>query len=299
MGLELFNRGYKSNPEHAHARFTLGLIHEKKGNVEQAIAGYEKALTDETTSLKGHLRLGIMYCRKSEYEKAIQHLQKVYQSGDRSDTVLFYLGLAGSQNGQGGMVLEAWNELRKRHPDDSRLASNVYKYHYVTGCRYVKDNKYQDAIPEWEEYLKGNAEDTKTQKDLAELYLRSCISEMKNGDVKRAKEYILRAVELDGNSENYVFYSSLCDFKMGNYTGCISLFSKLLERQPDNTRIKYHLGLSLLKNNEMEKAMKIFDDLSRKEERDVYSNYAASIIANEYIKEGKPSEGARILASLV
>ena len=122
---------------------------------------------------------------------------------------------------------------------------------------------------------------------------------MNNGDINKAKNHILRAVELDGNSENYVFYSGLCDFKMENYTGCISLFSKLLERQPDNTRIKYHLGLSLLKNNEKEKAMKIFDELARREGRDAYSNYAASIIANEYIKEGKPSEGARILASLV
>ena len=178
--------------------------------------------------MKGHLRLGIMYCRKSEYEKAVPHLQKVYQSGDRSDTVLFYLGLAGSHNGQDGMVLEAWNELRKRHPDDSHLESNIYKYHYIIGCRRVEENKYLDAIPEWEEYMKRHTEDTKTQKDLAELYLRSCISEMNNGDINKAKNHILRAVELDGNSENYVFYSGLCDFKMENYTGCISLFSKLL-----------------------------------------------------------------------
>ena len=293
--LKYFSNVLTRDPGNRLAHFCTGLMYEKQGNISQAIKEYDLASSQVENLSKAHLRLGVLYCRNGEYQKALNYLREVYETGNRSDTVLYYVGLAGLFNKQYGLALNTWEELANRDHGDSILKSNVQKVYYLMGSVCVKENKISEAVLMWEKYLEGYPDDAKTKQDLAELYFRCCIAELYGGDINRAKHLIQRALDIAPSDTNYLYYSGLCNFRLSLFPECIEQFGHLLQTNPDSARIKYHLGLSLLRTGEKEKAMQVLGELAVKEERDIYAEQASWLIANEYIKEGQYEEALPLL----
>ena len=181
------------------------------------------------------------------------------------------------------------------------MGLNIYRAHYLSGSQYINENKYHEAIAEWEEYLEKYADDEKTRNDLGELYFRAGITEITNEnseDINKAKINFQKAIELDNNNHIYHYYNGLCDFGLGNYAECITQFNRLVNLQSDNIRLKYHIGLSLLRKGEKERAMNIFNELAKGENKDIYTEYALEVIANVHIKQGNYNEAISILETL-
>ncbi len=287
------------NPNHTLAHYAKGLIYERQKNFIQAISEYELAMSGKSSSPESCLRLGIVYCKKSDYQKAIEYLQKVKGLDQEHDTILFYLGLAKFFNKQYAEALVVWDELYRSYPDDSKLEMNIYLTHYLLGCDYIAESKYSKAISEWEKYLKRYSQDTKTKGDLAELYFRAGVYSIKKGDVNKAKGFLLKAVKLGEDNPTYPYYLGLCDFKAGNYTECIAQFNNLLHMQQDDPRVKYHLGLSLLRAGESEKGIHILNELVSGNNNGSFGNLAAWIMANEHIKEGQYDKAIPMLEVVI
>lgn len=297
-----FTRTLEIDSSHSLSRFGIGIIKEKQGEITEAVKEYELVLKNRGVSLPVHIRLGIFYYRQSNYQKALEYLEQVRKSGNESAPLLFYMGMALLFCKQINKALEMWNKLHSYYPDDTRLELNIYRAHYLLGCQYTKEGKYQEAISEWGEYLKKYDVDEITKRDLGELYFRAGVAELINGrseDINGVKDLFDKAMELDSNNQIYLYYNGLCNHRIRNHTECIAQLNRLLEVKPDDPRVKYHIGLSLLAKGEKEKAINVFNELAKREDKDAYANHAVWIIANEYIKEGHYNEAISILEALI
>jgi tetratricopeptide (TPR) repeat protein len=285
--------------ENCAARFMRGHIYEKRGEIKPAINEYESLLGDGRFALQSHLRLGILYFRQSDYKRAFEYLQQAYQSGDKSDALLFYCGLIFALNNHFMTALQCWNELLDRYPKDERLKLNIYRVHYLLGCSYIKENKYAEAIKEWKEYLKGYAEDIKTKKSLAELYFRLFVAEIKTGDIRKAREFVLQSAELVEDNKKYIFYAALCDCKLGGFDECVNHLDKLMNTELGASGIKYHKSVALMRKGEKAEAIKILSELSTVNEKNIYVSHAKWLIADEYILNRQYENAIPILEALL
>jgi predicted Zn-dependent protease len=96
-------------------------------------------LAETPGSYLPHLGLGIVYTAKSDYGKAIFHLQKAYRQTSRIIPVLTYLGNAYQMNGQNKEAVKILQEaLRLNDQDKGAL--------YLLGLSYENLGDYQKAI---------------------------------------------------------------------------------------------------------------------------------------------------------
>lgn len=290
-----FSQAIELDSTHYLSHLGKGLIHEGLGKISEAIEEYEFVIQSEKhpVALK---RLGVLYCKQSNYSAAFEYLQQANQLGDESDRLLFYLGLAAANIEKFEIELRMWKKLFERNPEDRKLELNICRTHYLLGQQYISEERYMDAISEWKAYLKGYESDEATRKNLAEVYFRLAMSKFKDEESNDAdtKKQLLKAIELDPDNELYAYYASLFNLKMGEYDECITTLRELLEKQPADSRVKYHLGLAMLKNGD-DGAI----DVLKEVKRDRYAGYAAQLVANEYMKEERWHEAIETLAPMI
>ncbi len=292
--LSKFCQAIELNPEHYLSHLGKGLVHEGREEIPEAIEEYKRVIQVEKhpIALK---RLGILHCKQLNYSAAFEHLQQANQLGDESDGLLFYLGLAAVNIKKFEMGLRMWEKLFERNPEDKRLELNICRIHYLLGRQYVTEERYVDAISEWEAYLKGYEGDQATKKNLAGVYFRLAINEIKKGESESNIRLLLsKAAELEPDNELYAYYESLFELKTGEYDECISTLRELLEKQPDNPRLKYHLGLAMLKKGD-DGAIDVLKEVKSGR----YAVYAAHLVANEYMKKERWHEAIETLAPMV
>lgn len=58
-----------------------------------------------------------------------------------------------------------------------------------------------------------------------------------------------------GSTENYDFYDAMVNYKRGDYKIAISKWEKIHQTKPENDTINYFMGLALLSDNNVEKAI--------------------------------------------
>ena len=280
-------------PDHNRARFIKGLIFEKQGCYGQAIGEYSSALSDNNISPQSHLRLGIVYSRKSDYSEAIEHLEKSYQSGLRSDDLLNSLGMSYFHIENYEKALIYLDELLKRYPEDIELVNIINQTRYLLGHQLMSQCNYDKAIEEWEECLQENSRDEELRKDLAEAYCRAFLMDMKGYNGNKAQRKIEKANEYDPNNTRFIFLLGLFYYNTGRYEESIDQFNRLLTLNPQDTCVKYHMGLSLLCHGQKVKGLEIFKELT--EDNNGYARHAAWIVANERIKEEQYQEATHLL----
>ena len=287
QAMSSFNRAIELDPEQVHAHTGKGLIHEKHKDFTHAMHEYEFATQEECRCALPYKRLGILYHDQQDYSKSVENLLKAQQYGDENDALRYYLGSAFVHTGQFKEGLDIWNELYELYPEDKRLEVNIYKSHYCFGHQYIQEQKYLEAISEWEEYIKKYNEDEMTRSHLADIYFREFIN-------SRDENKLRKAIELN-DDDRYRYYASLCDITSGNCERGISVL-KQLSQNDQNPRLKYHLSLAMLRQEEQDKAIEILNEIVSANNSE-YSWHASTVIANEFIKNEDFSEAKKMLKS--
>jgi len=293
---KLFRKTLKLNSKDYMARYGIGIIRELSEQYPEAIKEYERALKSYDSQMI-KLRLGILLCKVGEYQNSFDVLLELEDSGLSSDSLLFYLGMSALYSGEIGKALVSWQELAGRYPEDDELKTNIIIAHYLFGAYLIEQNRYGEAIPQWEIYFNQNNEDNKFKNELAEIYFRAAILEItkEKPNYEYAKSLMSRAIELHSESFKYQFFYALFHFGSGEYQESDSRLSEILEKNPSNIRAQYHRGLALLNLGEKEKSIKIFEKLIENEDKSTYESYAAWILANEQISNGKYNEAVSLM----
>jgi tetratricopeptide (TPR) repeat protein len=165
----------------------------------------------------------------------------------------------------------------------SNLRAN---YHFNKANDLYREEKYKNAIKEYEETLKLNPD-----LNSAYIYLGTCYSQIyhpgkNNPGNKEAGEkairYLMRAKEAFPDEKNVIYALSEIYDKMGNFEESEKYLKMILEKEPNNPVIYYVLADIYSKYNKRELSESMFEkrislDPGNPEGYHYYSNYLANM----------------------
>ena len=284
VATECFSKILEDQPDNARANFALGLAREARGELTGAIEQYREA----SKGLDTRMRMGVLYCRNGQHAQAAQTLDPLFESGNESDAVLFYLGTALVSLNQPAKAVDVWGKLLTRHPEDEKLAADLARVRYMLGAELAAQENYGAAAAEFEKYLEHFPSDDVTHRDLAELYLREALRDLASPE---AEEWLDRAAALDPRNPRCGYYRALLHIQRRRWNRAADELRSL----PEDARVLYHLGLCLSLEDDCEQAMPYFERAMRQQPVS-YGRYAAWAIANHHVRQRQYAEADAILA---
>lgn len=174
-------------PKYVRALNDLGVIYLQKGQLSDAIASFRQAIKINESFVYPRLNLGIALSRMGKHGEAADVLGRLYQ-----ETALPLARLPYAEAlGETGHFAEAEKILRAVCDDANTADSIRAEARFRLGAIFNKQNRYADAIPQFEEALK-----LQPNMIMAHMQLGGALLQLKR--VVDAERELLKAYELGG-----------------------------------------------------------------------------------------------------
>jgi len=217
----------------------------KQNLLDQAIAGYQKAIEIFPGYMDAYKHLGVAYSRKGDNANAIKYFEKHHEFTGSSDIeVLQMSGNLYDKTGQYDKAIQAFTLVlqRQKKPDA--------KTYYYVGLLYNKKNLYDTAI----QYL-----DTALMLEPGNLLARknkalALVNLKKNSEALAQCDTLL---QLDSRYAKAYFYKGFAYSDMGDYPRAIENFEKAVELDPKDSESISRLVILYRFTGNSEKADKL------------------------------------------
>jgi tetratricopeptide (TPR) repeat protein len=171
QAVEAYQKAIDLRPFYADAHVGLGDARAAKGDIDAAIAAYQKALTYNTVNPRVYMSLGkIYYSEKGLYYESVQAYKRAIDLDGQSVEARMGLGEVYEDK---GLYKEAVEEYRKVIELDGKHTGAMYNLAMV----YEKTDP-KEAIAQWERYI-GLASQLPNEKDWVDV-ARQHLRKLKN-----------------------------------------------------------------------------------------------------------------------
>jgi tetratricopeptide (TPR) repeat protein len=174
QAVEAYQKAIDLRPFYADAHVGLGDARAAKGDIDAAIAAYQKALTYNTVNPRVYMSLGkIYYSEKGLYYESVQAYKRAIDLDAQSVEARMGLGEVYEDK---GLYKEAVEEYRKVIELDAKHTGAMYNLAMV----YEKTDP-KEAIAQWERYiaLASQLPNEKDWVDVARQHLRKLKNQVK------------------------------------------------------------------------------------------------------------------------
>ncbi len=174
QAVEAYNKAIELRPFYAEAWVGLGDARAAKGEVDGAIASYQKALVFNPVNPKVHMSLGkIYYSEKGLYYEAVTAYKRAIELDPQLVEARMGLGEVYEEK---GLYKEAMEEYRRVIEADAKHTGAMYNLALV----YEKVDP-REAIAQWERYIQlaSPLQSEKDWVDVARQHLRKLRSQIK------------------------------------------------------------------------------------------------------------------------
>ena len=175
QAVEAYQKAIELRPFYADAHVGLGDARAAKGEIDPAIAAYQKALTYNAINPKVYMSLGkIYYAEKGLYYESVQAYRRAIELDPQSVEARMGLGEVYEDK---GLYKEAVEEYRKVIELDDKNTGALYNLALV----YEKTDP-KEAIVQWEKYiaLASQLPSEKDWVDVARQHLRKLKGQIKD-----------------------------------------------------------------------------------------------------------------------
>ncbi len=299
---DIFNLLIKKKTEDSSIYYLSGMIHAKRGDREQAVKLYEKAVEiepdfapyrfklaeskfllnrDPVHELKEAYRIapddpwinnlyGLYFLKQDNPDMAEDYLHKAFETAPGEiDILINYSGFLFKK----GKLDDASALLRKNlkdNPDNARL-------HNQLGNMFVRKHEYQNAVYEYEKTLRIDKDNVS--------YLENCASAcIKNDMISRAEELAVKLLDLTGSPSAYNIIGTVARIK-GEYRRAEMSFLEGLRIEKDNEVLKLSLAELYLKRLDVEKALRLTEEILDKNSASHTARTLLNNIHKRYMKE--------------
>jgi tetratricopeptide (TPR) repeat protein len=239
-----YQKALEINPNYELAHNNIGEILFQKGQIDEAMAQYQKALEANPNCDLAHNNLGNVLFQKGQVEEAIIEYQKAFGINPNLAEAHSNLGNALSQKGQIDEAMAQYQKALEIDPNDAEAHNNL-------GNALVPRGQMEDAMAHYQKALEINP-------NYAEAHYNLGNALVQDGQVEAAIIQYQKAVEINPN-----YASALCNLgiafsRKGNVDEAIMQFQKALEINPKMVAAYYGLGVSLFQKGQLDKAIAQF-----------------------------------------
>jgi len=253
---EVLDKATNLAPQEPGSWFLRGLAHYELYEPDKAVESFQRAVRLSPTDENVQLYLGKAQIQGRDYKGAAATLEKLSRTRPSDPVVLYNLGVAHMK-----LMLGDVERLSEAAPHsyllhlllaqdaetrgDDEAAARFYRQalhanpsaagvHYALGSIYANSGKNEEAVQEFQEELKLNANDSLALWKLGEVTLRS--------DPQRAVEYLQQALKLDPDLPQARLAYGRALLRLGEVNPAIEQLRQVERLAPEEDSVHYHLA---------------------------------------------------------
>ena len=250
------------NPDCAMARDNLGVIFLDRGEINESLAQFQRAVQIDSGNATATIDIGAAFLKMGLLDKAIDQFRKAEKIDPHYPITYFKLGEALMQKEQVEGAISQFQEALAFAPDYA-LASNGL------ADAFLKSGELDKAIDQYQKTLVINSHFPGTHYDLGIALIRS-------GRQDEAMEQLREDIESNPqHAEAYYNVATLLSQK-GEIDQALAQYQKALELRPDYADAHYNLGVALLQKGDGQDAAAQFSAVLQidPQDRDAANNLA-------------------------
>ena len=190
-GIARYQKALEINPAFPEAHNNLGLALVQKGQVDDGMVHYQKALEINPNNAEAYYNLGLALVQKGQMDEGIAQYQKALGINPAFSEALNNLGLALVQKGQADEAISQYQKALGINP-------NYADAHYNLGIVLIQKGQVDEAIAQFQKALEINPNYAKAHNNLGAAFF-------KKGQLDEAIAQFQEAIRLnpnDGNAQN-------------------------------------------------------------------------------------------------
>lgn len=243
--VELLNTAEKIEPHNPEIFLTKGGAYNMLGDIEKAVAAFEKALTMPIDEVDETLyNIGISFGQSGETDLAIRYLEKANQTNPNNEIVLYELGYYYDRDGQFQKSIDAYN----RYLDIDPFNHSVW---YNIGITYNRMEMFEKAVEAYDYALALNEEFLHAHFNKANALANS-------GSFDEAVECYTEYLQLDDKNDDAYCYLAECYLNMDLYEEAMENYQKAIALNEDNSSAWYGSGLIMWSDGKLTEALAFF-----------------------------------------
>lgn len=276
---ELFLQAKSIDPYSEQSYNFLGLLYLQDGLLEKAEDMLKRAVAIEPMYPEALRNLGKLYLRQDRFGEAASYLRRTL-SLDRNQPYTWYLlGMSQYFSGQVEDAIQSYETAFAMEP------GLPVEAHYNLGVAYHETARYLDAVRQYEEVLKLDANHINALNNLGLVY--SLLGEKERAirlfnqvlkvdeknvkarinlgnvflstkDLVEAENIYRSAISLDASDISPRLNLGVVYYEKGDFTKAKEEWEKLLQENPDNIRVLSVMGSAFLERKEYDLAIDVF-----------------------------------------
>jgi protein O-mannosyl-transferase len=275
-----YDRALRLKPDYYFALSNKGAVLGRTGKSDEAILLFKMALQYKPDYSLALNNLGVALASKGETEDATAYFLKALAIKPDYFDARVNLGNALSSKGEYEQSLQHYNEALRIQPDSGAL-------HSKTGVIFHYLNRYSEAIRHYNEALKLDNQNVG-------VYLNKGNSQLASGMIEEAVESYKEAVRLDPKLLEGYINMGVAYQRMGNKEDAAEQFMEGLKIDPDSVEARANLGSVLYSQGKRNEALQQLSiALKLKPDSEEIKNNINLILQNVLINRKSVYEGER------
>ncbi|MFH1353355.1 MAG: tetratricopeptide repeat protein [bacterium] len=276
--IEQYRAIYRINPDSISPLLKIGQIYRKIDNLDEAEKVYKKALETEPDNFPALIALAGIYEKGGDWKKVRDVLMKFHLIKDDFPEIEMYLGLAFLNLGEKEKAEDFFKKAVNLDPENAAV------YHSLARI-YIEAEEWREAIKCLDKcvevsgensdgyFLKGVCLDSLKDRESASAEFEKALkldpsnhralnymsySWAEQGvELKKAEEYINRALRIEPGNAAYLDTAGWVQYKMGDYRKSLK-FLRAAAKTFADPEIFEHLGDCLMKLEKKSEAKKAY-----------------------------------------
>ncbi len=245
QAMGLYQKAIDLNPGYAPAQYNLadGLL--QKGQVDQAIALFQKALEINPSLSRAHDNLGNALLQKGLVDEAITQYRKAIELKPLYAQAHYNLGLALMNKGQQDLAMAEFQRALVINPQ-------LAEAHNSVGEILVKRGQLDQAIEEYQEAISLNTHSAKLHYNLATAFLQK-------SEFIQAIDQYQKTLALDPHFPQANYNLGVAYNQVGQVHEAMTQFQKAVDVAPKDTEARNNLGMLLAQSGQLDEARNEFE----------------------------------------
>jgi protein O-mannosyl-transferase len=223
-----FQKALQVNPDDEEVCYNLGNALLKKGSVDEAIAHFQKALQINPDYAAAHNNLGNTLLKKGSVDEAIAHFQKALQIRPGNAEAHNNLGLALFQKGQADEAMVQYQMALEIQPDSAEAHNNL-------GLALFQKGRVDEAMVQYQMALE-------IQPDNPEAHNNLGLALFQKGRVDEAIIHFQKALQINPNDEKARIILGNALVKEGGMGEAMVHYQKALQINPHSAEAQNNLA---------------------------------------------------------
>jgi len=229
------------SPQKARPRNNLAVALVRRGNIDEAVTNYRKALQFEPNYAEAHFNLATALRRLGKFDEAVYHYREMLRlHPDHRDT----------HNGLGAVLHEQGkiDQAVLHYVEALRLDPEYSKANYNLGVALNDQGKTDEAISHFKEALRLDPRHNRAHYQLATVLNQT-------GKLQEAVSHFQAALDLKPDHAEAHYGLANARYQQGRVHEAVDHYNRALILKPDNARVHNDLGVLLYHRGRIQQAL--------------------------------------------